>query len=76
MAVAVSEVAGRLEFGRPRALFEDVYMKGIPIHSWDVLADGDFVFRRPLTKDQIRERLIGLHANRFRVVQNWAALLK
>ena len=75
MATVVSETAGRVEFGLPRPLFKDEYVSLGPIRSWDVLADGDFVFGKLLTAEQTRERLLELHADRLRVVQKWAASL-
>ena len=46
-----------------------------PTRSWDVLADGDFVFVKRVTNEQSHQILLDLHANRLRVVQNWASVL-
>ena len=76
MAAAVSENAGLLEFGLPRPLFKDEgYLTTDPTRSWDVLADGDFVFVKRVTNEQSHQILLDLHANRLRVVQNWASVL-
>ena len=76
MVATVSENAGHLEFGLPRPLCKDEkYLATGPIRSWDVLADGDFVFVKRATDDQSRQTLLDLHANRLRVVQNWASTL-
>ncbi len=74
-AVAVAEVDGKIDPGRPVPLFEDVYAADYPIRSWDVLGDRGFVLKRGSDADEHRERVLDLHTDRLRIVQNWASLL-
>lgn len=77
MVVSVAESSGRLHLSRPERLFTQTgfYIGASPIRSWDIAADGRFLFVKAPPEEQQREFYRTLFPDRIRVIQNWAARL-
>jgi len=76
VAVPVETSNDRFSAGKPLKLFEDRYASAGPVRSFDVTADGSFVFLTNPPEDVSRSALSEFFPDRIRVVQNWAEELR
>lgn len=75
LSVDVTEVNNRLEFSKPRKLFQGEFAYTSPIRDWDVLGPDSFVMGLRESQQQRQAIFEDLHPDRLVFIQNWAKRL-